>query len=30
MAAISKRVKKITGLVDRTKSYELKTALELV
>jgi large subunit ribosomal protein L1 len=26
----SKRVKKITGLVDRSKSYELKQALELV
>ena len=30
MADHSKRVKKITGLVDRSKSYELKAALELV
>ena len=30
MANHSKRVKKITGLVDRSKSYELKAALELV
>jgi large subunit ribosomal protein L1 len=28
--AISKRVKKIIGLVDRSKSYELKAALDLV
>jgi len=30
MSGHSKRVKKITGLVDRTKAYELKQALELV
>src|SRR3981081_4242807 len=30
MAAISKRTKKINDLVDRTKSYELKQALDLV
>src|SRR5436853_7413074 len=30
MAAISKRVKTINALVDRTKAYELKTALDLV
>ncbi len=30
MANISKRVKQINALVDRTKSYELKTALDLV
>ena len=30
MGNASKRVQKITGLVDRTKTYELKTALELV
>src|SRR5260221_7347669 len=30
MAAISKRVKKINTLVDRTKAYELKQALDLV
>ena len=30
MAAISKRVKKITGLVDRTKLYDVSTALGLV
>ncbi|HEX7403300.1 MAG TPA: 50S ribosomal protein L1, partial [Usitatibacter sp.] len=30
MANISKRVKKITDLVDRTKAYKLKQALDLV
>src|SRR5689334_17711514 len=30
MAAISKRVKQINALVDRSKSYEVKQALELV
>jgi large subunit ribosomal protein L1 len=30
MAQPSKRVKKISGLVDRSKAYELKTALDLV
>ncbi len=30
MANISKRVKQINALVDRTKAYELKTALDLV
>ena len=30
MAATSKRVKKINDLVDRSKSYELKQALDLV
>ena len=30
MAKISKRVTKNTGLVDRTKAYELKQALDLV
>jgi len=30
MSSHSKRVKKITDLVDRSKAYELKTALELV
>ena len=30
MSAISKRVKQITALVDRTKAYELKQALDLV
>jgi large subunit ribosomal protein L1 len=30
MARISKRVKQINSLVDRTKAYELKTALDLV
>src|SRR6187401_3834779 len=30
MAHISKRAKQINALVDRTKSYELKTALGLV
>src|SRR6187401_2219556 len=30
MAHISKRAKQINALVDRTKSYELKTALDLV
>src|ERR1044071_7718452 len=30
MAHITKRVKKFEGLVDRTKSYELKQALDLV
>src|ERR1700754_3522714 len=30
MAHVTKRVKKFEGLVDRTKSYEVKAALELV
>jgi len=30
MGNASKRVQRLTGLVDRTKTYELKTALELV
>src|ERR1700741_1664069 len=30
MARISKRAKQINALVDRTKTYELKTALDLV
>ena len=30
MSNASKRVQKLTGLVDRTRTYELKTALELV
>jgi len=30
MSNASKRVQRLTGLVDRTKTYELKTALELV
>ena len=30
MANASKRVQKIVGLVDRSKAYEVKTALELV
>ena len=30
MGQISKRVKQINALVDRTKTYELKTALDLV
>ncbi len=30
MAKISKRAQKIVGLVDRTKVYETKAALELV
>jgi large subunit ribosomal protein L1 len=30
MAKLSKRVEKINGLVDRTRTYELKQALELV
>jgi large subunit ribosomal protein L1 len=30
MSQVSKRVKKINELVDRTKSYELKNALDLV
>ena len=30
MAHVSKRGKKIVGLVDRTKAYELKQALDLV
>ena len=30
MANVSKRVKKIVGLVDRTKVYDVNTALDLV
>jgi len=30
MANVSKRVKKINDLVDRSKAYELKMALDLV